>query len=134
MKVKKDKVKFITLGCSKNTVDSEFIIAQLKSGDIEFTENENEAENVIINTCGFIESAKQESIDTILRAVDMKSRGLLKNVYVAGCLSDRYKEELGKEIPDVDMYFGATDKLNTITGILNELGVDYKKIWSVKEV
>lgn len=127
MKVKKDKVKFITLGCSKNTVDSEFIMAQLKSGDIEITENENEAENVIINTCGFIESAKQESIDTILRAVDMKSRGLLKNVYVAGCLSDRYKEELGKEIPDVDMYFGATDKMNTITGILNELGVDYKK-------
>lgn len=127
MKVKKDKVKLITLGCSKNLVDSEFILAQLKSNDIEIVEDENKAENVIINTCGFIEAAKQESIDTILRAVDLKSKGKLKNVYVAGCLSDRYKTDLERDIPDVDKYFGATDKPLTILGILNELGVDYKK-------
>lgn len=127
MKVKKDKVKLITLGCSKNLVDSEFILAQLKSNDIEIVEDENEAENVIINTCGFIEAAKQESIDTIIRAVDLKTRGKIQSVYVAGCLSDRYKTELEKDIPEVDKYFGATDKPHTIFSILNELGVDYKK-------
>ncbi|MCB0728443.1 MAG: 30S ribosomal protein S12 methylthiotransferase RimO [Ignavibacteriae bacterium] len=127
MKVKKDKVKLITLGCSKNLVDSEFILSQIKSNDIEIVEDENDAENVIINTCGFIEAAKQESIDTIMRAVNLKSEGKLKNVYVAGCLSDRYKTELEKDIPEVDKYFGATDKPQTIFGILNELGVDYKK-------
>ncbi len=127
MKVKKDKVKLITLGCSKNLVDSEFILSQLQSNDIEIVDDESNAENVIINTCGFIESAKQESIDTIMRAVDLKSKGKLKNVYVAGCLSDRYKDELEKDIPEVDKYFGATDKPQTIFSILNELGVDYKK-------
>jgi ribosomal protein S12 methylthiotransferase len=127
MKVKKDKVKLITLGCSKNLVDSEFILAQLKSNDIEIVEDENLAENVIINTCGFIEEAKQESINTILKAVNRKKNGKLKGVYVAGCLSDRYKSDLEKDIPEVDMYFGATDKPQTLIGILNELGVDYKK-------
>lgn len=126
MKLKKDKVKLITLGCSKNLVDSEFIIAQIKSNDIEIVEDENDAETVIINTCGFIESAKQESINTILRAVERKNNGLLKNVYVAGCLSDRYKPELEKEIPEVDKYFGATDKPNNVIQLLNELGADYK--------
>ncbi|MDQ3020742.1 MAG: 30S ribosomal protein S12 methylthiotransferase RimO [Bacteroidota bacterium] len=127
MKVKKDKIKLITLGCSKNLVDSEFILAQLKSNDIEIVEDESKAENVIINTCGFIQAAKQESIDTIIRAVDLKDKGRIKNVYVAGCLSDRYKTELEKDIPEVDKYFGATDKPHTIFSILNELGVDYKK-------
>ena len=126
MKVKKDKVKLITLGCSKNLVDSEHIIAQLKSNDIEIVDDEEKCETVIVNTCGFIEEAKQESINTILRAVKRKNEGKLKNVYVAGCLSDRYKPDLEKEIPEVDKYFGATDKQHTITGILNELGVDYK--------
>ncbi len=127
MKVKKDKVKLITLGCSKNLVDSEFILSQLKANDVQFVEDEREAENIIINTCGFIEAAKKESIDTILRAVSLKTAGIVKNVYVAGCLSDRYKSELEKEIPEVDEYFGATDKPQTILGILNELGIDYKK-------
>ncbi len=127
MKVKKDKIKLITLGCSKNLVDSEFILAQLKSNDIEIIEDENKAGSVIINTCGFIEAAKQESIDTILRAVELKSKGKIQNVYVAGCLSDRYRDELEKDIPEVDKYFGATDKPQTIFSILNELGVDYKK-------
>ena len=126
MKVKKDKVKLITLGCSKNLVDSEFILAQLKSNDIEIVEDEDLAENVIINTCGFIEEAKQESINTILKAVSRKNSGRLKGVYVAGCLSDRYKTDLEKDIPEVDKYFGATDKPQTLIGILNELGVDYK--------
>lgn len=127
MKVKKDKVKLITLGCSKNLVDSEFILSRLKSNDIEIVDDENKAENVIINTCGFIESAKQESIDTIIRGIELKSKGKIKNLYVAGCLSDRYKAELEKDLPEVDKYFGATDKPQTIFGILNELGVDYKK-------
>ncbi|MBX7044090.1 MAG: 30S ribosomal protein S12 methylthiotransferase RimO [Ignavibacteria bacterium] len=127
MKVKKDKIKLITLGCSKNLVDSEFILAQLKSNDIEIVEDEESAENVIINTCGFIQEAKQESIDTILRAVKRKEAGKLKGVYVAGCLSDRYKTDLEAEIPEVDKYFGATDKPQTVVGILNELGVDFRK-------
>jgi len=107
MKVKKDKVKLITLGCSKNLVDSEFIMSQLKSNDIELVEDEDDAENVIINTCGFIENAKKESIDTIMRAVDRKNKGLLKNVYVAGCLSDRYKDELEKDIPEAYNYWNS---------------------------
>ncbi len=127
MKVKKDKIKLITLGCSKNLVDSEFILAQLKSNDIEIVDDEESAENVIINTCGFIQEAKQESIDTILRAVKRKEAGKLKGVFVAGCLSDRYKTDLETEIPEVDKYFGATDKPQTVIGILNELGVDFRK-------
>jgi len=127
MKSKKDKVKIITLGCSKNLVDSELIMAQLNSNDIEIVEEESKCNTVIINTCGFIESAKQESIDTIMKAVKNKNEGKIKNLYVAGCLSDRYKSELEKNIPEVDKYFGATDKPNTIISILKELGVNYKK-------
>lgn len=126
MKVKKDKIKIITLGCSKNVVDSEFIMSQLKSNDIEIVEDERDSNTVLINTCGFIEAAKQESIDTILRAVDLKAKKKIDSVYVAGCLSDRYGIELEKEIPQVDRYFGATDKHQTVVDILNEIGVDYK--------
>ncbi|MBX7044867.1 MAG: 30S ribosomal protein S12 methylthiotransferase RimO [Ignavibacteria bacterium] len=126
MKVKKDKIKIITLGCSKNLVDSEFIMSQMKSNDIEIVEDEKNSNTVLINTCGFIEAAKQESIDTILRAVDLKEKKKIQNVYVAGCLSDRYGIELEKEIPQVDKYFGATDKHQTVVDILNEIGVDYK--------
>lgn len=127
MKVKKHIVKVISLGCSKNLVDSEFLMAQLKTNNVELTEDENKCESVIINTCGFIDSAKEESVNTILRAVERKEKGKLKNIYVAGCLSDRYKSELEKEIPEVNKYFGATDKHQTLIGILNEFGVDYKK-------
>ena len=126
MKHKKDKIKIITLGCSKNLVDSEHILALLQLNDFEVTDDDFAADNIIINTCGFIESAKKESIDTIVKAVDLKVKGKIKNVYVAGCLSDRYKSELEKEIPEVDKYFGSTDKPNTISGILSELGIDYK--------
>lgn len=127
MKVKKDKVKIITLGCSKNLVDSEHISAQLKNGNVEIVEDENKADTVIINTCGFIQPAKEESINTILAAVENKQQGKLKNVYVAGCLSDRYMEELKAEIPEVDKYFGATSKPKTMYDILNTMGIDYKK-------
>ena len=127
MKIKKDRVKIITLGCSKNLVDSELIMAQLKAGDVELVEDEKKAGTVIINTCGFIQQAKEESINTILAAVKNKQAGRLKNVFVAGCLSDRYMDELKKEIPEVDKYFGATSKPKTIYNILNSLGVDYKK-------
>lgn len=127
MKIKKNKVKVITLGCSKNLVDSEFIMAQLKSNNVELVDDEKKCESVIINTCGFIDTAKEESVNTILKAVERKEKGKLKNIYVAGCLSDRYKSELEKEIPEVTKYFGATDKHKTVVQILNEFGVDYKK-------
>jgi ribosomal protein S12 methylthiotransferase len=127
MKIKRTKVKIITLGCSKNLVDSEFLMAQLKTNNVELTDDENKCESVIINTCGFIDSAKEESVNTILKAVKRKEKGKLKNIYVAGCLSARYKSELEKEIPEVKKYFGATDKHQTLIEILNELGVDYKK-------
>jgi len=127
MKIKKNKVKVITLGCSKNLVDSEFIMAQLKSNNVELVDDEKKCESVIINTCGFIDTAKEESVNTILKAVERKEKGKLKNIYVAGCLSDRYKSDLEKEIPEVTKYFGATDKHKTVVQILNEFGVDYKK-------
>jgi ribosomal protein S12 methylthiotransferase len=127
MRSKKEKVKIITLGCSKNLVDSELIMAQLKSNNIELVDDENECETVIINTCGFIKDAKEESIETILNAVKKKKESNLKNLFVVGCLSDRYKSELEKDIPEVDEYFGSTDKPQTLVSILNELGVNYKK-------
>ena len=101
-------------------------MSQLKSNDIEIVEDEKDSNTVLINTCGFIEAAKQESIDTILRAVDLKTKKKIDSVYVAGCLSDRYGIELEKEIPQVDRYFGATDRHQTVVDILNEIGVDYK--------
>jgi ribosomal protein S12 methylthiotransferase len=101
-------------------------MSQLKSNDIEIVEDERDSNTVLINTCGFIEAAKQESIDTILRAVDLKTKKKIDSVYVAGCLSDRYGVELEKEIPQVDRYFGATDRHQTVVDILNQIGVDYK--------
>ena len=119
----KNKISVITLGCSKNTVDTERLLNQLKVNDFDLTEDPGKAETVIINTCGFIEAAKQESIDTILNAVELKNQGKLKKVIVAGCLSERYMGDLKKEIPDVDAYFG-TEKYE---GILNELGGELRK-------
>ena len=119
----KDKISVITLGCSKNTVDSERLLNQLKVNDFTLTEDPAKAETVIINTCGFIEAAKQESIDTILNAVELKNQGKLKKVIVAGCLSERYMSELKEEIPGVDTFFG-TEKYE---GILNELGGKLKR-------
>jgi ribosomal protein S12 methylthiotransferase len=117
------KVSVITLGCSKNTVDSERLMRQIELNKINLTSNPNEADTVIINTCGFIESAKEESINTILEAVSMKNSGKIKKVIVAGCLSERYKSELINDIPEVDIYFGTEN----YEGILKELGGDLKK-------
>ncbi len=114
----KDKISVITLGCSKNTVDSERLMNQLMANKFYLADDPGDAGTVIINTCGFIEAAKQESIDTILNAVELKNQGKLKKVIVAGCLSERYMHDLRKEIPGVDAYFG-TEKYD---GILNELG------------
>lgn len=118
-----NKVSVITLGCSKNTVDSERLMKQIQLNKIGLVEDPNEADTVIINTCGFIELAKEESINTILEAVAMKNSGKLKKVIVAGCLSERYKNELQKEIPEVDAYFG-TEKYEEI---IKELGGNLKR-------
>ena len=112
------KVSVITLVCSKNTVDSERLMRQIQLNDIALAKQPEEADTVIINTCGFIEAAKEESVNTILNAVALKNEGKLKKVIVAGCLSERYKEDLIKDIPEVDIYFGTEN----YEGIVNELG------------
>ncbi|MCB0686012.1 MAG: 30S ribosomal protein S12 methylthiotransferase RimO [Saprospiraceae bacterium] len=126
MKTKRNggKVSVVTLGCSKNLVDSENIVTQLRNGrlDAEHELPENEVDTVIVNTCGFIEAAKQESIDTILHYVDLKGRGQINKVYVTGCLSHRYKEELEQEIPEVDAYFGTME----LPALLARFDVDYR--------
>ena len=116
------KINLITLGCSKNTVDSERLLNQVRVNNMNITDNPNEADTIIINTCGFIEAAKEESINTILNAVALKKEGKIKKVFVAGCLSERYKNELVKEIPEVDKYFGTED----YSAIINELGGELK--------
>jgi ribosomal protein S12 methylthiotransferase len=120
----KTNVNIVTLGCSKNTVDSEVLMAQLRGNNIAVShEAENDDANVvIINTCGFIDNAKQESIDTILRYADAKKTGQIDKLYVTGCLSERYKEDLEKEIPIVDAYFGTRD----LPRILKAFKADYK--------
>ena len=122
---KTDKVKIVTLGCSKNTVDSENLLTQLQGNEIDaFHEDETpQDENVVIvNTCGFIDLAKQESIDTILLYADKKSHGDIEKLYVTGCLSERYKNDLEKEIPEVDAYFGTFE----LPGLLAKFNADYK--------
>ncbi|NWF50438.1 MAG: 30S ribosomal protein S12 methylthiotransferase RimO [Ignavibacteriaceae bacterium] len=121
-KKKRETVSLITLGCSKNTVDSERLLRQMQLNKIKLSSNPDEADTLIINTCGFIEAAKKESINTILNAVSMKNSGKLKKVIVAGCLSERYKSDLEKEIPEVDVYFGTEN----YEGILKELGAELK--------
>lgn len=120
----KNKVNIVTLGCSKNLVDSENILTQLRGNNMDTTHEsaENDANIVIINTCGFIDNAKQESIDTILRYADAKASGSIDKLYVTGCLSHRYKDELEKEIPTVDAYFGT----NELPRLLKTLKADYK--------
>ena len=106
--LKKNKVNVVTLGCSKNIFDSEVLMSQLKANkfDVQHESNDGEASTVIINTCGFIDNAKQESIDTILGWADAKKNGEVDKVMVTGCLSERYKDELAGEIPEVDAWFG----------------------------
>ena len=122
--LKKDKVNIVTLGCSKNVVDSENLLTQLKGNEIK-AEHESQADDanvVIVNTCGFIDNAKQESIDTILQYADVKEQGGIEKLYVTGCLSQRYKDDLEQEIPQVDAYFGTLE----LPLLLKKLDADYK--------
>src|ERR1700752_4108294 len=120
----KDRVNIITLGCSKNTVDSEVLSGQLQANDIDVVhENLKKDYNiVIVNTCGFIDKAKEESINTILEQVELKKKGKLDKVYVTGCLSERYRNNLEKEIPEVDAWFGTME----LPLILKKFEADYK--------
>jgi ribosomal protein S12 methylthiotransferase len=122
--LKKNKVNVVTLGCAKNTFDSEVMMAQLRANkfDVEHEAKQDDSEIVIINTCGFIDNAKQESIDTILRYAEAKADGLVDKLYVTGCLSQRYKDDLEQEIPEVDAYFGTRE----LPRLLKTLKADYK--------
>lgn len=122
--LKKNKVNVVTLGCSKNLVDSEVLMGQLKANkfEVEHEGSSDDHQIVIINTCGFVDNAKQESIDTILRYVEAKKEGAVEKVYVTGCLSERYKKDLEVEIPEVDAYFGTRE----LPKILKTLKADYK--------
>ena len=122
--LKKDKVNIITLGCSKNLVDSEVLSGQLLANDINVVHESNRRDHniVIVNTCGFIDKAKQESVNTILDQVDLKRRGKIDKVYVTGCLSERYKNNLETEIPEVDAFFGTME----LPQILKRFEADYK--------
>ena len=122
--LKKNKVNVVTLGCSKNIFDSEVMMAQLQANkyDVVHESDDGDASVVIINTCGFIDNAKQESIDTIIQWADAKERGFVNKVYVTGCLSERYREDLEKEIPEVDAYFGTRE----LPRLLKTLKADYK--------
>lgn len=121
---KKTKVNIVTLGCSKNLVDSEVLLTQLRGNGIQAVHESSDDDSsvVVINTCGFIDNAKQESIDTILRYVDAKEEGIVDKVYVTGCLSQRYKDDLEKEIPEVDAWFGTRD----LSRLLKVFKADYK--------
>jgi len=121
--LKKDKINVITLGCSKNIVDSENLITQLKANDFDVVHESNEPANVIIvNTCGFIDVAKEESVNTILQYAQIKSQGGIDKLYVTGCLSQRYKDDLEKEIPEVDAYFGTME----LPALLARFNADYQ--------
>ena len=119
--IKKNVINVVTLGCSKNVYDSEVLMGQLKAGGKEVV-HEQQGNIVVINTCGFINNAKEESINTILDYVQQKEAGLVDKVFVMGCLSERYKPDLEKEIPDVDQYFGTSE----LPALLKVLGADYK--------
>ncbi len=119
--LKQNKINVVTLGCSKNVYDSEVLMGQLKANNKEVV-HEEEGNIVVINTCGFIANAKEESVNTILEYVQKKEDGEVDKVFVTGCLSERYKPDLQKEIPNVDQYFGTTE----LPGLLKALGADYK--------
>jgi len=119
--LKKNKINVVTLGCSKNVYDSEVLMGQLKASGKNVV-HEEEGNIVVINTCGFINNAKEESVNTILEYMQKKEDGDIDKVFVTGCLSERYKPDLQKEIPNVDQYFGTTE----LPGLLKALGADYK--------
>jgi ribosomal protein S12 methylthiotransferase len=127
MKTKLPKLHVLTLGCSKNAVDSELLLAQAKANDFLIVDDAKKADMLVINTCGFIEEAKQESINAILSGTKLRKKGKLEKLLVMGCLSERYKPDLEKELPEVDAYFGTIGLDTTVlTNILHELGGDYK--------
>src|SRR5215211_7627132 len=103
------KVGFVSLGCPKNLVDSEVMMGRLKEAGYEITSEEQDADVLVVNTCGFIESAKQESIEAILEATAQKNQGKAKRVVVAGCLVERYRDDLMKELPEVDAFIGTNE-------------------------
>ena len=119
--LKKNKINVVTLGCSKNVYDSEVLMGQLKASGKDVV-HEEEGNIVVVNTCGFINNAKEESVNTILEFMQKKEAGEVDKVFVTGCLSERYKPDLQKEIPNVDAYFGTTE----LPGLLKALGADYK--------
>ncbi|GAA4281553.1 30S ribosomal protein S12 methylthiotransferase RimO [Gaetbulibacter aestuarii] len=119
--LKKNKINVVTLGCSKNVYDSEVLMGQLKANGKEVA-HEEDGNIVVINTCGFINNAKEESVNTILEYMQQKEAGQVDKVFVTGCLSERYKPDLQKEIPNVDAYFGTTE----LPSLLKALGADYK--------
>jgi ribosomal protein S12 methylthiotransferase len=127
-KIRKDKVQVITLGCSKNMVDSEVLMHQLRANEFEVVADRDEEEFnsrpnvVVVNTCGFIDKAKEESINTILAFAREKEAGNIEKLYVTGCLSQRYKDSLEEEIPEVDAYFGTLE----LPALLEKMGADYK--------
>jgi len=123
-KLQKDKVNIITLGCSKNLVDSEVLSGQLAANEIDVVHENKKLDHniVVVNTCGFIDKAKEESINTILDQLELKRRGKLDKVYVTGCLSERYRGDLEKEIPEVDAWFGTLE----LPLMLQQLNADYK--------
>lgn len=123
--LKQNKVNIITLGCSKNLVDSEVLSGQLAANEIDVVHENKKIDHniVVVNTCGFIDKAKEESVNTILEQVNLKQKGKLDKVLVTGCLSERYREDLAKEIPEVDAWFGTLE----LPFILQELNADYKK-------
>ena len=122
--LKKNKINVITLGCSKNVYDSEVLMGQLKANGKEVTHEatEDEGNIIVINTCGFIDNAKEESVNTILEYAEKKEQGIVDKVFVTGCLSERYRPDLEKEIPNVDQFFGTTE----LPLLLKALGADYK--------
>lgn len=124
-KIEKDRVNIITLGCSKNLVDSEVLSGQLKANAFDVVHESKKLQHnvVVVNTCGFIDKAKEESVNTILEQVDLKRRGKLEKVYVTGCLSERYRDQLEQEIPEVDAWFGTME----LPLILKKFEADYKK-------
>ncbi len=119
--IKQNKINVITMGCSKNLYDSEVLMGQLKANDKDVV-HEEEGNIVVVNTCGFIDNAKEESVNTILEQIQKKESGTIDQLFVTGCLSERYKPDLEKEMPQVDAYFGTTD----LPQLLKALGADYK--------
>ena len=122
--ITQNKVNIITLGCSKNLVDSEMLSGQLLANEIDVVHENKKLDHniVVVNTCGFIDKAKEESVNTILEQVALKKKGKLEKVYVTGCLSERYRSDLALEIPEVDAWFGTLE----LPLMLHQLNADYK--------